>query len=205
MDVLEKIFGSSAKVKIMRIFLFNPGVSYDIDTIATRAKVSKALARKETKILQEICLIKQKSFTKTIKGNGKNAPSKRKKVRGWLLNDTFSYLQPLQNFLVRTSLLEDKEIIKKVSKIGRIRLLIISGVFIQEWESRVDLLIVGDGLNKTKLDSIIKGIEAEVGKELAYAAFETSDFQYRVGMYDKLIRDILDYPHRKIINKLGLN
>jgi hypothetical protein len=205
MDVLEKIFGSSAKVKIMRIFLFNPGVSYDLSSIADRAKVSKSLAGKEIKILQDICLIKQKSFTRTVKGKGKNGTAKKKKVRGWLLNDTFSYLQPLQNFLIKTSLLQDKEIIKKISRIGRIRLLIISGVFIQEWESRVDLLIVGDGLNRTKLESTIKGIEAEVGKELAYAAFETSDFQYRVGMYDKLIRDILDYPHRKIINKIGLN
>lgn len=205
MDILEKIFGSSAKVKIMRIFLFNPGVSYDLSSIADRAKVPKGLAGKEIKILQDICLIKQKSFTRTVKGKGKNGTAKKKKVRGWLLNDTFSYLQPLQNFLIKTSLLQDKEIIKKISRIGRIRLLIISGVFIQEWESRVDLLIVGDGLNRTKLESTIKGIEAEVGKELAYAAFETSDFQYRVGMYDKLIRDILDYPHRKIINKIGLN
>ena len=188
----------------MRIFLFNPGVAYDIDTISTRAKVPKALARKDIKILEEICLINKKSFTKSFKV-GRKGPTKRKKVKGWVLNDEFYYLVPLQNFLIRTSLLQDREIIKKVSKVGRIRLLIISGVFIQEWESRVDLLIVGDGLKRSTLDSTMKGIEAEVGKELSYAAFETTDFQYRLGMYDKLIRDILDYPHRKIINKLGIN
>lgn len=204
MEILEKIFGSSSKVKIMRIFLFNPGTSYDLDSISTRAKVPMEVARKDIKLLQDISLIKRKSFTKTIKGK-KGAPSKKRRVRGWMLNEEFSYLLPLQNFLIHTSLLQDREIIKKVSRIGKIKLLIISGVFIQEVESRVDLLIVGDGLKKSSLDSIMKNIEAEVGKELSYAAFETTDFQYRLGMYDKLIRDILDYPHRKIINKIGLN
>jgi hypothetical protein len=50
-------------------------------------------------------------------------------------------------------------------------------------------------------------MEAEIGKELVFASFETADFHYRLGMYDKLIRDILDYPHQKLLDKLniGLN
>lgn len=205
MDILEKIFGSSSKVKIMRIFLFNPGSAYDTESISIRAKVPMDVARKDIKLLQDISLIKHKVYTKTIKSKNRSTPSRRRKVRGWTLNEEFYYLVPLQNFLIKTSLLQDREIIKKISRVGRIKLLIISGVFIQEWESRVDLLIVGDGLRKGAIDSTIKTIEAEVGKELSYAAFETTDFNYRLGMYDKLIRDILDYPHRKIINKIGLN
>ncbi len=205
MDILEKIFGSNAKVKIMRIFLFNPSVPYDLMSVSSRAKVTKETARKELKLLQEICLIKPRSFFKDfVVKDGKRRLVKRKKVRGWILNEEFSYLIPLQNLLIHTSLLGDREIINKFSKVGRVRLLIISGIFIQERESRVDLLIVGDSLKKPAIDSVIKRIESEVGKELAYAAFETTDFQYRLGMYDKLIRDILDYPHRKVINKLGI-
>jgi len=52
--------------------------------------------------------------------------------------------------------------------------------------------------------SIMSSIEALLGKELRYAAFETTDFQYRLSIYDKLIKDILDYQHEKILNKLGL-
>ena len=47
-------------------------------------------------------------------------------------------------------------------------------------------------------------MEAEIGKELRYAAFEAPEFEYRVKMYDKLIRDIFDFPHKTILNKLGL-
>ena len=77
-------------------------------------------------------------------------------------------------------------------------------MFIQEWDTRVDLLVVGDDLNMNKLDTVIKSIEAEVGKEIAYSAFETSDFEYRYGMHDRLIRDILDFPHTTLVDKLEI-
>jgi hypothetical protein len=48
------------------------------------------------------------------------------------------------------------------------------------------------------------GMEAEIGKELRYAYFSTDEFRYRLSMYDKLIRDILDYPHRVLLDKLGI-
>ncbi|MCR4311355.1 MAG: hypothetical protein NUV54_02190, partial [Candidatus Taylorbacteria bacterium] len=77
------------------------------------------------------------------------------------------------------------------------------GVFIQDTDSRIDLLIVGDLLRTPALETVIRNIEAEIGKELRYAVFETADFEYRFGMYDKLVRDILDYPHRKVLNRLN--
>ena len=43
-------------------------------------------------------------------------------------------------------LFDSEDVLKRLKRAGRIKLLILSGVFIQETESRVDLLIVGDGL-----------------------------------------------------------
>ena len=48
------------------------------------------------------------------------------------------------------------------------------------------------------------GIEAEVGKEIKYAILETDDFKYRLGVGDRLIRDIMDYPHDVALDKLGM-
>ena len=78
-------------------------------------------------------------------------------------------------------------------------------MFIQEWETRVDLLVVGDDINMAKLESVMKVIESEVGKEIAYSAFETEDFEYRVGIHDRLIRDILDSPHTVLIDRIGIS
>jgi len=128
----------------------------------------------------------------------------KKRVRGWVLNESFPYLDALQGFLIQASPLQDQMITRKFNRAGKIKLLIISGVFLHEKESRVDVLIVGDELRKGTIDSTVKDMEAELGKDITYAMFETKDFQYRLGMYDKLIRDILDYPHRKLVNKLGM-
>jgi len=66
------------------------------------------------------------------------------------------------------------------------------------------MLVVGDHLRRSTLENYMRSLEAEIGKELRYAAFETSEFNYRLGMYDKLVRDILDYPHRTVLDRIGL-
>lgn len=192
METLGKLFGSEAKVKIMRLFLFNPETVFDGTEIAERAKVDISRVRREMSNLEKIGLVKRRSSIKKKSGHG------------FILESQFPYLLPLQNFLINIEPLQPKEIIKKVSKIGNIKLIVIAGVFLQEPESRADLLIVGDGVRPASLENLIKTLESEIGKELRYAYFTTDDFKYRISMFDKLIRDILDYPHKKILNKIGV-
>jgi hypothetical protein len=78
--------------------------------------------------------------------------------------------------------------------------MVVSGVFIGDDKSRVDILLVGDKLKKNILQQVIKGLEAEIGKELDYVVFDTNEFKYRLDMYDKLVCDILDLPHESLID-----
>ena len=55
-----------------------------------------------------------------------------------------------------------------------------------------------------KIETVIRVIESEIGKEIAYSAFETTDFEYRIGIHDRLVRDILDYPHITLIDRMGV-
>ncbi len=192
MEELSKLFGSEAKVKIMRLFLFNPETVFDTGEISERAKVEPPKVRREMSNLEKMGLVKRRSSTKKRGGHG------------FVLETQFPYLLQLQNFLINIEPLQPKEIIRKVSRIGNIKLIIIAGVFLQEAESRADLLVVGDAVKKGNLDGLIKTLESEIGKELRYVYFTTDDFKYRISMFDKLIRDILDYPHKKILNKIGL-
>lgn len=206
MDILEKIFGSAAKVKIMRLFLFNPNTPFDLDKITARAKITPQAARLNIRLLDQARMIRSRGFVKEERRVGKNGKkvTVKKRVKGWSLDDSFPYLDQLQRFLVQTSPLQDQAIVRKFNRAGKVKLLVAAGVFIQDRDSRVDLLIVGDTLRKSTIDSAIKDIEAELGKDLSYSVFETKDFNYRLGMYDKLIRDILDYPHKKLVNRLGV-
>lgn len=182
---VSHIFGGEAKVKIMRLFIFNPDSVYEARTISERTKERPTLVRKRLNELMKAGLLKKRS-------------------RGYTLDREYPYLKALENFLIDAGPITDKEIVKKLSRTGTIKLILVSGIFLHDHESRVDLLIVGDHLKKGKIVSAISAIEAELGKEIRYAAFETADFHYRFGMYDKLILDILDSKNHKILNKLGV-
>lgn len=182
---VSHIFGGEAKVKIMRLFIFNPGVVFSPSEVAHRAQERAKRAWAELRILTKAGLV-------------------RRRARGFTLNSSYLYLPAIENFLIDAAPISEQEIVKKVARAGVIKLVLISGVFLHNRDSRVDILVVGDHLSQAKLLSAISSIEAELGKELRYAVFETVDFQYRLGVYDKLIRDILESRHKKILNKLGV-
>ncbi|MFA5652302.1 MAG: hypothetical protein WC933_02975 [Candidatus Paceibacterota bacterium] len=205
MDMLGTIFGSEARVKIMRLFLFNPEEIFDLDMISDKSKVSHDTAKKEISILEKAKLIKNKSFRKLLKRKI-NRKIKEVKVssKGFYLNQDFSYITALKQLLIKTKTLEGGEIVRRLSRAGKLKLVIVAGVFTQDKDSRVDMFVVGNNINKSSLSNVIKSIEAELGRELTYVFFETQDYQYRLGMYDKLVRDVLDYPHQVLLDKISI-
>ncbi len=207
METLTALFGSETKIKILRLFLFNPSTPFFLKEVASRTRSLPRVVKKELSALEKAnILIKKRQISKDIQTSGRADKITTRKVQGigYILNSKFPYLDPLKNLLTITSLQADESLAKRFTNAGRIKLFIASGVFIQNWDSRVDLLIVGDELNLTKIESVIKGIEAEIGKEIAYSAFETQDFEYRFGIHDRLVRDILDYPHVTLLDRIGI-
>ena len=194
MEILEKIFGSLSKVKIMKLFIFNPSVYFDGKIISKKTKVRAEQVKKDITLLEKMGLIKKREV--------KNESGR--KVNGWTLNVSFVHLDPLREFLLRVSPFTDEEVVKRLSRSGRLKLVVISGVFIDNWEARVDILAVGDRLKKNLLEKTLREIESELGKEIRYSVLDSGDFTYRLGVGDKLIRDIFDYPHKIIFNKIGL-
>lgn len=194
------MFGSVAKVKIMKLFLFHMEKVFDIEEIRRRAQVTVKSARKEINLLKRIGFLKQRVVYKERSGRA----SGKKRVPGWTVNPDFPYLAPLQAMLVYKNSLRHKDVIRKLNGIGNLKLVIISGIFIQNWESRVDIMIVGDNIKNNSLYNVIKGMEAEIGRAVRYSVLSTDEFQYRMTMCDKLVRDVLDYPHEKIVNKIEI-
>ena len=64
-------------------------------------------------------------------------------------------------------------------------------------------MVVGDDIDFKKFISFIKTVEEELGTELRYVILGTDEFKYRYGMFDRFVHDILEYPHRKVIDKIG--
>lgn len=190
MNILEKLLGGSHRVKLMRLFLFNPHTSFTHQEIAERSKVSSEKLRKELAFLNSVRMIK-----KAKKANSKNS---------WSLNEGFPFLSEFQRLLLETGMMNRTDILKKISKAGRVKVLILTGLFKEIWEGQLDMLIVGDNVKNGPLDSIIKSIEADLGREIRYCALDSQDFKYRIGVGDRLIRDVLDYPHEIVLDRIGV-
>lgn len=196
MEVLSKLFGSADRIKIMRLFILNPEASFQLKEISVRSKVNSGRAQGELNLLKEAGMLKQK--TVYVEGSR----GRKKAMASWFLNQGFTFLNPLKQLLFNIEPFKKEEVIRRFRNIGRVKVIIIAGIFIQNEDSRADLLIVGDELRKGTIEKAIKSMEAEIGKELSYGVFETDDFRYRVSVCDKFVRDVLDFPHKKILNKL---
>lgn len=186
MEVLSKILGSPARVKIMRLFLFNPSKNFSSKEVAKRSRVNRNASNKELRLLSNVGFIKKRS-------------------KDWAYNSLFKYGMEFKDLLLSSDILSKEAILDTFKKVGRVKLLIISGIFIKNHDSRVDLLIVGDRMKRGKIEEGLRKLEAEIGTELVYAVFDTKEFLYRLEMYDKLIRDILDYPHEVVLQSKELS
>lgn len=205
MDTIGKLFGSQARIKILRLFLLNPLEAFDAAMVAEKSKVRLPDARKEISLLKSVGVIGDKVFTKeTVTKRGAKKVLVKKKASGYQLKTTFPLLTPLKNLIISETPLNRDQIADRFKGVGKIKFLAVSGIFIDEPEACVDLLIVGDKLNKRSIENALRSIEAEVGKELSYGSLETAEFLYRVSVYDKFVRDILDFRHDTVIDKLGV-
>jgi len=196
MDQLGQLFGSSARLKILRLFIFNDEYCAPTSEVRERLSLTGASAQVELKRLERIGFLKKKMCS--VEG----VSGKKRRVSGWAVDTRFKHLLPLRSFLLATAPMQSKEIAKTLQGVGTVKLIIVSGIFLQNWESRLDLLIVGDNIKEKKLQSAIKKLEALLGKELRFAVFPTEEFTYRRSIYDKLLRDVLDFEYHVVLNRL---
>lgn len=197
-DPLEILFGNQARVKLLRFFLFNPTQEFTFEDISRRARLVRRTARTEMNVLERAGVIKRRRVSLQTEGKAK------KKVPGFVLDEKFPELASWQTFLFETAPINGETLLKHVRKAGVLDFVVAAGVFIREFDQRLDVLIAMKKLNESKVESAIRSLEAELGIEIRYAAMSSEDLTYRVGMYDKLTRDIFDYPHHILVDKIGI-
>ena len=205
-EILEKLFGSSSRVKAMRLFLLNPKEILNQREISRRCKIGNNVAKREISFLKGIGFLKNKSekITNIIKLKNGKTKGVNKKIEGFGLNELFPLLNPLKGLVVDSVAINKEKIIKSLKSAGNMKLIIFSGFFVGEEKGETDLLMVGDGIKKALLENVLRKAEVEAGKDIVYGFFETKDFLYRFGMNDRFIREILDSPHEKAVNKLNI-
>lgn len=200
-QILEKLFESIPKVRILRLFMHNPDEPFAVPAIAKRAQVRVHAARRELGKLIGAGILTQKNIKIPFPGK---RTVRYKKTKVFQVNSGFSLLPELRDLVIKSSTASHKKILRQIKGMGRVKLAVLSGVFINSDNARTDLLIVGDDIKKRALENFLMRTESELGRPIQHTLMDTEEFRYRIDMYDRFLRDILEYPHEKIINRLNL-
>ena len=198
-DPLSILFGSQARVKLLRFFLFNPSKEFTFGDISKRARLVRRTARTEISALEKAGVIVRRTMYVPIDGK-----TKKMKVLGFALDKSFPELQALQTFLFETAPIDGKNLLAHLRKAGTIDFLVVAGVFVREFEQQLDVLIAMKKFSQAKVEKAIRALESEIGVEIRFAVMANEDLLYRVGMYDKLTRDLFDYKHQVLVDKIGV-
>ncbi|MDP2830565.1 MAG: hypothetical protein Q8O21_00690 [bacterium] len=237
--MLEKLFGSRARVKILNIFLLNPREKYYIRQLSRNLKLQLNSARRELENLEKFgILISSHSVSSKI-GDSANdhgedgdmedkpsfAPSFAKAADGkkategkpsfaeamagkqekkyYRANIAFVLFEEIKALVVKAQILYGKDFVGKLQKIGKIKLLILTGFFANN-NALTDLLIVGN-VNKNKLLKLIKELELELGREINFTLMEPREFKYRRDITDIFLYEILEGRKIVVIDEAGVS
>jgi len=194
-QILEQLFDSPIKVKLLKLFLRNPNGFFSMSDIIRKTQSSRRATVRQVKGLGSINFLK----VKKVKTNNK------KQIEGGVyygVNSKFDFYYELQSLILKSSPTSKDKILARILKLGRIKLALIGGVFLNLEGSRVDLFLVGDEINDKQLRQFSSEIESEVGKEIEYASMDAKEFDYRYHMFDRFVHDVLEKPHEKLVNKI---
>jgi hypothetical protein len=186
-EILEQLFGSKSRSRTLRFFVLNPGKEITLAGLKEKMNIDGRRARADINMLLKIEFIKKVA---------------RKKEQFYSLNESFPYYMELRNLFIKANTYPQCKELKKIDEAGRVKLILISGVFLNYDKARLDILVVCDDLSRTKLSKAIEAIEAEIGREVRYMAMTSDELNYRLDMMDRFLIDLLSAPHDIVINRI---
>lgn len=199
--MLEHLFGSKTRVRLLRLFLNNQKDAYYVRELTRKIKAQINSVRNELENLIEMGIIVETEVP--IMEGGKKVRSSRQ--RKYYRINTESVLFPeLRALFLKARVLLEKNFVRKVSQSGSISHFSLTGYFVGVEDAVTDLFIVGR-VNRTRLVSVIRNFEREVGREINYTVMTPQEYKYRRDVTDKFLYSILESKKIAIIDKVKEN
>ncbi|MFH1769350.1 MAG: hypothetical protein ABH833_01640 [Parcubacteria group bacterium] len=169
----------------------------------------KVVRKKKTRIVKKRRkkIVRRKSARRKPRKIVKKKTHTIEKKPRYQINPDFEFFYELRDLVLKSSPAEKSKMLENINKLGKIKAAIISGIFLDK-ESEdplaTDLLIVCDDIDRRKLRVFLRALEAEVGKEIKFATMDKDEFMYRLNMFDRFVRVLLEGPHEKLVDKLNI-
>lgn len=201
--MLEKLFGSNSRVKILKLFLLNPAEKFYIRQLSRDLKLQLNSVRRELENLEKFGILTSDMKNGEEKKVEKEASGGQEK-KYFRTNPNFVLFDEIKALIVKAQVLYEKDFVRKLNAIGKIKLLILTGIFVNNSSAPIDILIVGK-VNKIKLIKLIRELENELGKEINFTIFDSQEFKYRRDITDIFLYGILDGRKLVVIDEVGLS
>lgn len=190
--MIEQLFGSKTRVKLLQLFLSSPDRSFFVREITRKIDEQINSVRRELANLLNIGIITSESNNNKLYYKVNQSSPHFEALKLMFLNPGVSGSAVVSN--------SSQQLEKSFNAIGNISLVILTGNFVQHPELNLDILIVGS-VQRRKLLELIKELEHEERKTLSYTVLSDSDFKYRHDINDRFVANILKHHHVIIIDK----
>ena len=188
--MLEHIFGSMTRVRLLLIFFRSPGRAFYVRELARLADNQLNGIRREIANLEKIGLVRQVEPGEASSGELGTERSKYYQ----LCADSLLF-QELKALLIKAQLLEDQALVESLrQRGGSIKLLILTGVFTGATDVETDLVLVGQ-LRPLVIANIIREYETDLGKSIRYTLLTEAEFKERQEIGDKFLYSIFESHH----------
>jgi hypothetical protein len=187
-EIFSQLFDSRTRARLIKFFMLNDKQAYSVKELVRKNKITSSQISQELVRMERIKMIASRS---------------KKGVKYFQTNRDFIFYPELKSLVVKSNTLPECRSLSKIKDLGKIKLALMSGVFLNYPKGQADLLIVGDELSRAKVNHLLENLEAEVGKEINYSLMSSEEFKYRTDMLDKFIMDFLEGPYEEIFCKIS--
>ncbi|HTE22718.1 MAG TPA: transcriptional regulator [Candidatus Limnocylindria bacterium] len=192
--MIDQLFGSKTRVKLLQLFYSNPNRSFYVREITRKIDEQINSVRRELSNLLNIGII---------------SSDDNKNRLYYEVNQTFEFYDPLRTIFGGGPADGTKAAAKAPASsaqaqdfkaLGNVELVVYSGQFTRDDSSGIDILFVGD-LNQTQLAKFIEDLEAKESKELRYTVMNPNEFKYRQQVNDRFLSLLLSSKKQVLVDK----
>ena len=193
--MIDKLFGSKTRVKLLHLFLNHPGQSFYVREITRLIDEQINSVRRELSNMLEVGVITSDTSDNKLYYEVNQRYEFYTALRAIFAGESVNVAATAQ---VDES--TNEQYSEAISAISSLRLGIIAGVLVRGSNSPLDLLLVGT-IPASKVKAAISLIEKREGREINYSVIPYDEFYYRMSVRDRFIMEVLNSKHSVIVDK----
>ncbi len=197
--MLEQLFGSKTRIKLLHIFFHSPERPFYVRELARLTESQLNAVRRELGNLERVGLIMPTvSETADMSETSGTGRSKFYKLdSGCLLHSE------LKALLFKAQILYERELIEILkAKAGRVKLLLFTGCFTDAKNSETDILLVGE-IRPMLVSKLVGDFEKKLNKPLRYTIMSEKEFNDRREIGDKFLYSIFEGKHVMVVDEIN--